>query len=216
MHDNKTNDCSSHENSSCDEQMWHELFTWILPLIEMWVRYARVPTWVGQHQEIAEDICQEALLRTFRQYNRASNGTIPPIISLKALCRTIAHHCFQDRRRKEWRLTRLPSDHPASAPSLLVDPTEKVLDRLVHYSTLATIAKAIPNFPRGQRLALLIIIANASDLDGHPDVLQQTLSDAGIQLQDYKRPLPTNPLERTRFTALLCVARKRLKTIVQS
>ena len=72
------------ECTAADGQTWYDLYNWLLPLVEMWVRDSRVSSWYGQHREIAEDIAHEAY-RTFRYQQRADRGEMPPIGSLKAL-----------------------------------------------------------------------------------------------------------------------------------
>ena len=89
-----------------DEQIWNDLFTWLLAVVEKWVVYADVSCWRGQQKEVSEDIAQEALLRTFRYTQRASRGEVQPVISLKSLSKVIAQNYFRDRRRKDQYLVR--------------------------------------------------------------------------------------------------------------
>ena len=37
--------CTSEDCTLDDEQQWRDLYTWLLPLVEMWVYYADVPSW---------------------------------------------------------------------------------------------------------------------------------------------------------------------------
>ena len=42
--------------SLIDEHAWYDLYFWLLPLVEMWVRTAHVSTWSGQYEEVAQVI----------------------------------------------------------------------------------------------------------------------------------------------------------------
>src|SRR5450759_5473272 len=54
------------EDRDNDEQIWNDLYTWLLSLVEKWVAYAHVTCWYGQQKEVSEDIAQEAILRVLR------------------------------------------------------------------------------------------------------------------------------------------------------
>ena len=90
------------ESGSVDGQSWYDLYNWLLPLAEMWVRDSRVSSWYGQQKEISEDIAHETVIRTFRYHQRADRGELAPIGSLKALSRVIALNYFRD-----WRAPRI-------------------------------------------------------------------------------------------------------------
>jgi DNA-directed RNA polymerase specialized sigma24 family protein len=207
------------ECTAADGQTWYDLYNWLLPLVEMWVRDARVSSWYGQHREIAEDIAHEAVMRTFRYHQRADRGEMSPIGSLKALSRVIARNYFRDWRKKDWCLVRSSQDEGEVNPfeaSLLArevaDAAQIALDHLMLDSIIATVAQVVANFPQGQKAALLTDLANMSDLDGtEPTRLEQAFSNVGVQLSDYRRPRSSDPAARGRDAALRSIAYKRLK-----
>jgi hypothetical protein len=65
--------------------------------------------------------------------------------------------------------------------------------------------------PDRQRTALLIDLANRLHFEAQPaQVLQRALLKAGLRLQDYQRPLPSNPKERRGHEALLRLAYRQI------
>lgn len=207
--------------SKCDvaeEQIWYELYHWLLPCVETWVRNSRVSSWHGQQREIAEDISHETIMRTLRYSQRADRGEVAPILSLKALSRVIACNYFRDCRKKDQYLVRPAIDGgdyfnfcAASVSWEMIDVAQIVLDRLMLDSIIVNIAQAIARFPPGQKKALLTDLANMSDLSGKQSSLEQALLHVGLQLSDYKRPRPNDPVVRGRDAALRSIAYKRLR-----
>ncbi len=216
-----TVDMTEHDGQVCgDEQVWYDLYTWLLPIVEIWVRDAHVAAWTGQQHEMAEDIAHEAIIRTFQYNQRSQRGEMPPIGSLKALCRVIARNYFRDWRKKDWCLV-----HPERSASggydlqMLVydavDPSQIAIDHLLLDALIVPVAQVLAKFPQGQKVALLTDLANVSDFDGPPSLLEKALSDVGLHLSDYKKPRSDDPSERGRYAALRCIAYKRLKQAVQ-
>jgi DNA-directed RNA polymerase specialized sigma24 family protein len=210
---------SRSEDRDNDEQMWNDLYTWLLSVVEKWVAFANVTCWCGQQKEIAEDIAQEAILRVLKYRLRARRGEVQPIVSLKSLSKVIAQNYFRDRRRKDQYLVR-PSQNSDSAETYvtahdLVDPSEIALDHLLIRSVIVAAAQVVANFPDQQRVALLTDLANTSDFNDAPTLLEQALSAAGIQLRDYSGRLPAEPSTRSLHAANLCIAYKRLRKKVQ-
>jgi len=201
-----------------DEQTWYDLYIWLFPLVEIWVRDSRVLSWYGQHKEIAEDIAHEAVMRAFRYYQRSYRGELPPIGSLKALSRVIARNHFRDWRKKDWCLVRptlydteYRTYDSSSLTDEVADASQIALDRLILDSIIVTVAQVVARFPPGQKAALLTDLANLSDLDGESTRLERAFSDVGVRLSDYKRPRSEDPSARGRDAALRSIAYKRLK-----
>jgi DNA-directed RNA polymerase specialized sigma24 family protein len=202
-----------------DEEVWYDLYVWLLPLIEKWVYYANVVSWRGQQKEIAEDIAQEAVMRTFHYSQRANRGEVREIESLKSLGRTIAQNHFRDRRKKDWCLLRPTENEAMSFAHLLIneriDPALLALDHLIFTSMIISAAHTLAKFPPRQRSAILTDLANCSDFDASPTLLEQALHTEGIRLRDYHRPLPDEPAERSKHAVHLCIAYKRLRKAVE-
>ena len=211
--------CGETKYTYDDEQTWNDLFTWLLSRVEKWVLYADVSCWNGQQKEVSEDIVQEALLRTFNYTQRASRGEVQPVVSLKSLSKVIAQNYFRDRRRKDQLLVRPFQNEDADQFSFsahdIVDPAEIALDHLIFCSAIVMAAQVVAQFPQQQRTALLTDLANISDFNAPPTLLEKSLSTEGIHLRDYHRSLPTEPVQRGRFAAHLCIAYKRLRKKVQ-
>ncbi len=201
-----------------DEQTWYDLYLWLLPLVEIWVRDSQVSSWYGQQKEIAEDIAHEAVMRVFKYHQRAQSGEMPPISSLKALSRVIARNYFRDWRKKDWCLVR-----PAVADTEysrydsvygtgeVADAAQIALDRLIMDSIIVSVAQVVARFPQGQKVALLTDLANMSALEEGPTRLEQAFASVGVRLSDYRRSRLEDPSARGRDAALRSIAYKRLK-----
>ncbi|HEV2662945.1 MAG TPA: hypothetical protein VGU68_20220, partial [Ktedonobacteraceae bacterium] len=123
------------------------------------------------------------------------------------------------RRRKDQYLVR-PSQNTDNAETYvtardLVDPSEIAIDHLLTRSVILAAAQVVANFPDQQRVALLTDLANTSEFNDAPTLLEQALSAKGIRLRDYCGRLPAEPSTRSLHAANLCVAYKRLRKKVQ-
>ncbi|HTI14089.1 MAG TPA: hypothetical protein VL461_05875 [Dictyobacter sp.] len=198
-----------------NEYVWSELYCALRPYILGWVYSSGVSSWHGQENDVADDILQEAIIRTLKYTRLAENGDVLPIHSVTCFGRTVAHNHFRDLRRRELRLLRPMS--PDGDVSLLfcegeeVDPSEVALERLMLTSLLMGVARIIAEFPLKQRTALLIDLANHANPDDEQRHLESAFAAVGISLSEYRRALPADPLERSRHAASLSMAYKRLK-----
>jgi DNA-directed RNA polymerase specialized sigma24 family protein len=210
---------TSEEGTLNEEQQWRDLYIWLLPLVEMWVYYADVASWQGQQKEIAEDITQETLFRTFRYSQRADQGEVRAITSLRSLSRTIAQNYFRDRRKKDRCLVRpnpeLPFLEDGNIADEQIDPSQIAVDRMMLSAVIVAAARTVMKFPQGQRTALLTDLANTADFGEQPGLLEQALSQEGISLRDYSQPIPQEQAGRNRHAALLCIAYKRLRKEIE-
>jgi DNA-directed RNA polymerase specialized sigma24 family protein len=211
--------CTSENCTLNDEQQWRDLYTWLLPLVEMWVYYADVPSWLGQQKEVAEDITQEALFRMFRYSQRAERGEVSTITSLRSLSRTIAQNHFRDRRKKERCIVHPNPDTLQLETAILageqIDPSQIAVDRMMLSTVIIAAARTVKKFPLRQRAALLTDLANTADFGEQPGLLEQALSEEGISLRDYSHPISQEQGERNRHAALLCIAYKRLRKEIE-
>ena len=198
-----------------NEYVWYELYGTLRPYVLGWVYSSGVSAWHGQENDIADDILQEAVIRTLKYIRLAESGKSLPIHSMTCFSRTVAHNHFRDLRRRELRLIR-PSLQDGEAAFVMaqgedIDPSEIALDGLIRISMLMTMARIIVDFPTKQRTALLVDLANHTDLSDEQNVLRTAFSSVGIDLREYCRALPDDPLERGRHAASLSMAYKRLK-----
>jgi DNA-directed RNA polymerase specialized sigma24 family protein len=201
---------------SCNEQLWSHLYIALGPTIRGWVYSSHIPSWRGQEQDLAEDILQETVVRTFCYAQQAEQEEAKEIRHITRFGRTIAYHHFVDLRRKALNLTCLETvdgpEREASAPQMIHDdPAEEVIESLSLASLFEAAGTIIANLPRGQRTALLVDLAKQVDLLEKESPLQSAFAQTGIKLQDYLQYLPHTQQERTRQTALLSVAYRRLR-----
>ena len=209
----------TNDRQSVSDRVWIELYSTLRPYILGWVYSSGVTSWHGQELDIADDILQEAVIRTLKYTRLAENGLGMPIHSMTCFGRTVAHNHFRDLRRRELRLIR-PSSPDGEISYLLangddVDPSEIALDSLMRISVLMALARLIVDFPIKQRTALLIDLANHADLSGETSQLLSAFQTVGIDLRVYRCTLSRDPLERSRHAASLSMAYKRLRQTFQ-
>jgi len=209
----------AYEPQVMSDRVWSELYSTLKPYILSWVYSSGVTSWHGQEHDIADDILQEAVIRTLKYMKLVESGKGHPIHSVTCFGRTVAHNHFRDLRRRELRLIRPLSQDGQDALMLLVrgdevDPSEIALDSLMCISVLMTVARIIVDFPTKQRTALLIDLANHADLTDENNQLCAAFAAVGVDLRDYCRALSHDPLERSRHAASLSMAYKRLRQAV--
>lgn len=196
-----------------DDERWTELYRRLRPLAKNWAYSARVASWRGQENDIAEDIVQAALVKLFQYANKCRENGIA-IDSLEHLSLVIAKHCFLDMRRRETRFQRFSQEAfaPAEQVSLerLSDPSQEAEEKIYEEWLLAASAQKITTFSTKLRAAILADLANNTSFDAQPSALQQAFLDLGIQLKDYQRASSKDPAERGRQSALRSLAYKRL------
>ncbi len=206
--------CSGSEPLSCS-LFWDELHNWLKPHILTWLYQYHVPLWLGQEQDIANDILQETFIRTLNYVNRSAVTGSRPIESLESFCKTVARNYIRDMWRKEYRVVSLTSLSESSENNILdrvsIDPSELALVHLTSRDTLVILAHLIIDFPPGQRRAILVDLAQRSDFDEESGPLHIIFLELGINLYEYKLVNPFNSVERSRHAALLSIAYKRLK-----
>ena len=208
-----------HDGQSGNDRVWSELYGTLKPYILSWVYSSGVSSWHGQEQDIADDILQEAIIRTLKYMRLSESGQGVPIHSMTCFGRTVAHNHFRDLRRREMRLIR-PNTQEGQDDSLLlnhgdeIDPSEVALDSLMRISVLMTVAQVIVRFPAKQRTALLVDLANHTDLSDSDNQICRAFAAVGVDLREYCRVLPCDPQERSRHAASLSMAYKRLRQTV--
>jgi DNA-directed RNA polymerase specialized sigma24 family protein len=214
-------DCCAY-NHPVDEQFWQELGAWLLPRVRRLLYDSRVLSLRGQQEQNAEDVVQEALLRTFEYTERARCGEVPPVANYRALCYTIARNYLRDciRREQNCLIVHFPSDECLDdalySQFETPDPEETALNHLMAEAAISKAAQIVVTFPRKQKRALLIDLANGVHFAEMPSTLERSLLALGIQLSDYQCQRSDNPVERSRHASLLCQAYKRLRNSAQA
>src|SRR5947207_14075919 len=124
----------------------------------------RVPSCKGQEEDIAEDIVQETVRRIIESTQKSERGEADPVHSLNHMTTIIAQNYCRDLRRRDCRLVSMQPDNyvwdilerTGDQPPIFDAICEGVDQELL----LAQIAREIANFPKTQRKALLIDLAN--------------------------------------------------------
>ena len=192
---------------------WEALYNLLWYLVKMWVHAAHISLWQGQEEDIVADIVNEAIARVYERLQKAERGEAEPVNSIQALSKVVARNCFIDLIRKDRRLVRLTQVSPfPDSEQQWADISEKVHEAVFQESLFNRLVPEIIKLPRKQKFALLIDLANHTDFSMSTP-LQQAFLAIGIQLQDYRQPLPDDPIERSRHASLLSIARKRVATL---
>lgn len=200
-----------------DDDSWSELALWLTPQVRRWVHNAALSCWRGEEEAITEDIVATAIMHIYEYLDKVSLQQAKPIGSMNAFARKTAHNCYIDQLRKDRRKTRLSQftndgEQPEIAdnqPSM----EEAVHERLYREQLMSAIAREMSNLPEKQREAFLKEQARSLDHISNPDTLVGIYLDAGIRLLDYRSQTPRSKVERSRHSALLYCACKRLSRL---
>jgi DNA-directed RNA polymerase specialized sigma24 family protein len=199
---------------------WEDLYHILPPYVRSCIRCAGISAWHRQEYDIVEEIVQETVVRIFTYTQKVEHGKALPIHSLQHFSRRVAHNHCEDLRRKEPRFTATAYDEALADPDERsgnwVDPIEQVLEDMMLAHLFPEVARRIADFPRKQRTALLIDLANLSVFDESVGAaftpLEQAFLAVGIHLMDYRGPLSDDVAARSRHSASLSYAYRRLRT----
>lgn len=209
-----------HKRGIITDLQWSTLYSFLPPRVRRWVYFSQISSWLGQEEDVVDDIVHEAIARTASYAQRVERGEVPVIGSLEGLSLVIARHYFEDLRRRDWRFTRMLTDDCSSGiPVFLFSRSDLLLEAVPEHVFLESIIVKLPSeivkFPDKQRTALLIDLANRMDFGGPPTILQLAFLNVGIQMQDYQIPLPVDPTLLSRHRSLLSLAYRRLKELAR-
>lgn len=200
-----------------DTSKLEALYHLLPPLAKIWVYSAHIPAWRRQEEEIVDDIVQETIARVYDRLQKAERGEADAVNSIESLSRRIARNYFIDLIRKDRRLLRLaqvsPSTEEPGGEQNWTDLSEQVHEAMFHESIFNQLALEIMQFPKKQRLALLIDLSSCMALDALPTPLQRAFLKAGVQLTDYHGQYPRNDVELSRHRSLVNVAYKRVSRL---
>ncbi len=191
---------------------WHTLDSKLHAYIKNCLYKYSVTLWVGDEQNLVDDVLQETYLRAlcFAAKNASS------IACFEALCKTIAKRYILDLRRKEKRFAGSLDNSAFTITYMItstaVDPFELVLEDITYFSSILMFSQIIKKFPEKQRTAILIDLARNVDFDNEcPGPLERAMYAVGIALREYDCPQPHDPVLRKRHNSLVCLAYKRLR-----
>jgi len=193
---------------------WERQYAVLRRLVGKWVYSAHLPLWAGEEEEVISDIVQESLCRTIARMRKAEQQEATPVSSPDFLSRTIAHNLFIDFIRKDKRIVPLSQMTHSSGEETfefeLADNAEDVNEHVFQESVFNALAPEIVSFPKKQKKALLVDIANHTNFDDDRTGLRQALSKVGVRLEDYLGWQPENNIDRTRFASLLSISYRRV------
>jgi len=196
------------------EAIWQELYPLLRSLAKRFVYSFDVTCWHGQEEDLVEDIVQETALRLLGYSERVEHGEAGPIQALEPMIWAIAYRYCIDRRRRDRRLMRITTDGNSPEFDTInndqVDLSEVAIEQAYYEEIFTLLASEIAQFPYKQRRALLIDLSNRMCFDDQPSSLQAAFIKANIRLQEYRQPLPADHRERSRHSALLHEAYKRV------
>jgi DNA-directed RNA polymerase specialized sigma24 family protein len=199
------------------ETAWRNLIFVLGPYARALVYSFHVPSWKGQEEDVIEDILQESAKRLLERIQKAERGEAEPIRSLHQMITVVAQNYCKDLRRRERRLVRMQQAdyerdtrmHNGDQPHLF----DAICDCIDQENLLTQVAREIANFPKKQREALLIDLANRMFFGPRPTLLQKAFLGAGIQLECYCRSLPSGTRERKQHASLLICATRRVSQL---
>ncbi len=203
------------ESMPSNDQEWCMLNKTLLVYIKNCLYTYHVIHWLGAEPEIASDVLQETYLRVLR-FTRSNEERGSSIDNFEAFCKTTAKRYILDMYRKDKRFVGSLDDltffATSSSISISEDPAELAIEDITLYSSMLTFSQIVKRFPEMQKTALLIDLARKTNFDDEsPSPLERAMDAVGISLRMYNRALPHDPILRSRHTALVCLAYKRLR-----
>lgn len=203
--------------SSHTSAKWEKQASVLRKSVKRLVYSAHIPSWRGEEEAIIADIVQEAICRVLERVRKAERQEALPVNFPEALSSTVAYNLFIDRVRKDKCVTPLSqllrSSHNDTFEIELADcPEEDIHESMFQESLFNELAPEIADFPKKQRRALLVDLANHTDFNGDETILQKAFLKVGIRLEEYLglQPEPENRIERSRFASLLSISYKRI------
>jgi len=202
-----------------NESFWKNLYEILRKPVTSFVRRSKLPSWIGQEEDIVKDIIQETVLRVYKKFLAAPDEVFS-IQSMEAFAYTIAYRYFLDLLRKEKRLLPLPRDQYEFEMVTMTVSEDEDLDMILEAITVPSVlidaAHIIAKIPNKQRRALLVDLARYNDFTEEPTLMEQAFAQVGIQLRDYCQLLPLDNSERLRHNSLVSQGYRRLRSDFQA
>src|ERR1700682_179152 len=198
-------DILSPSNSSClTEEILDNLYKFLQPNVMRWVYFSCLPSWRGQEHEIVQDIVQETMVR-LSLYSQQSYVYFP-----ERMCLVIAKRYYLDLKRKDFRIDHIIAE-------TFVDEqrefSEVALENVFYEQLFILLATEISKFPEYQKEALLKDLASRVHFGTEPTVLQRAFLNVGIDLNEYRLPIPLDFKKRSQYSSLLYHAYRRLMNL---
>lgn len=196
---------------------WHLLYRQLTITVTRWIRYANLPTWKAQREEIIDEIVQETMLKVVIRIRKGESGELPSIYSVEGLSVRVAYNVFIDMVRHDRRLVPLASDNSNDAtydiPDDGEDYSEAAVDNVYKFSLFTQVALAIQSFPPKLRAAIIIDLVSRMSFDCEKTSLQQALVNAGIDLEEFRNQSSSDPVMKSRQSSLASLGYKKISTL---
>lgn len=198
-----------------EDSAWSELRSRLTFQVRGWVYNSRIPDWLGQEDEITDDIVSESLEHLLERLIQISAGRAAPIVSLYPFSRQVAYHCFIDQVRKDSRKVRfsqIAAEHEEGTVIglILADMEDAPLNTVYYEQFFKLIAREVVTFPTKQKEAMLRDHARRMISMTNPAPLLRAYQSVGIQLIDYLNYVFTDEVEKRRHSSILHCAYRRL------
>ena len=212
-----TNNAASQEHNKLTadrEILWADLYLLLRPLVKHWVFTAHIPSWLGQQEDIVEDIVQEAIFKLLNYARRAEKGEVAPVKDIERLAITIARNYFRDLKRKDRRLDRYEMYDRTSlehvVKSASVDPSEIALEHVYQAWLFFKLADFVVTIAPKQQTALLRDLAQRMYFLQELTLLQKAFTDKGMDLKRYQNWKGANKRECSQHSASLSISYKKI------
>lgn len=199
------------------------------PYAKKLVFSAHILSWIGQEDDIIADAVQETILRVWYRIRLAESGKARRVDSPERMAIVILRNHIRDLMRHDRRLIRVFSDDQwrellsIRTLGLSEKPVEDtdyvsietiediVTEDMMEEELLYKAAVVIASFKGKQMRAVLTNLANLMDTFDELTPLQKAFTKVGIQLENYREPVPEDKQMRARQASLLSIALKRLR-----
>jgi DNA-directed RNA polymerase specialized sigma24 family protein len=206
--------CRIAEHNEQSDTNWQEIYIMLRPIAKNIVYRYKAPTWLGQENDIAEDITQETVRKLFEYEQKVKRGESVPIHSLLPMMRVIAYNYGKDILRHDKHVAhRDENDAMTLYFHDVIDVEECATENAYNEMLFNELAREIAKFPPKQKHALLIDLAAHMSFEQQPTPLQKAFLNVDIQLQIYQEMSPITSAGYNRHTSLLAHAYKRVSLL---
>jgi len=205
-----------HNKLTADREIfWTELYPLLCPLVKRWVYTARISSWLGQQEDLIEDIVQETIFKLLNYIRRAEKGEVAPVQNIEHLAITIARNYFRDLKRKDRRIDRFELYDRTSLEHVVksknVDPSEIALNHVYYAWVFMKLAEFMVSVSTKQQTALLRDLAQRMHFGNSPTPLQKAFADNGMALRAHHGWQGKNKREQSQHAANLSLALRQIK-----
>jgi DNA-directed RNA polymerase specialized sigma24 family protein len=213
-----SNNAASQEHNKLTtdrEIFWAELYFLLRPLVKHWVCTARISSWLGQQEDLIEDIVQETIFKLLNYTQRAEKGEVAPVQNIEHLAITIARNYFRDLKRKDRRIDRFELYDRTSLEHVVksknVDPSEIALNHVYYAWVFMKLAEFVVTVSTKQQTALLRDLSQRMSFGQAATLLQQVFADKGLDLKRHQDWKSSDKREQSQHAANLSLSYKKIE-----